>query len=84
MAASMLVMTNLGIRGALPLTMCVICMALMWIESALGVCLGCKLYAWLVRHGYKSRDAEIEVCAGGVCALPKRAAAPNPAPLQAA
>jgi hypothetical protein len=40
MASSMIVMTNVGIRGALPLTMCAICMALMWMECALGLCLG--------------------------------------------
>jgi hypothetical protein len=83
MAFAMIVMTNFGIRGTMPLTMCAICMALMWMECALGVCLGCKLHAWLVRHGYKSRDSEIEVCAGGVCALPTPAAAPEPAPIRA-
>ena len=77
MASAMIVITNTGIRGTLPMTMCLICMTLMWMECALGLCLGCKLYAWLVRHGYKSRDAEIEVCAGGVCALPTPAAAPD-------
>lgn len=70
MACSMTVITNSGIRGTLPRTLCLACMTLMWMESVLGLCLGCKLYAWLVRHGYKRRDREIEVCAGGVCALP--------------
>lgn len=81
MALAMVVITNAGIRGALPMTMCLICMTLMWMEAALGLCLGCKLYAWLVRHGYRSRDAEIEVCAGGVCALPARPAASDEEPL---
>jgi len=84
MAFAMTVITNAGIRGALPGTMCAICMTLMWMEAALGLCLGCEIHAWLTRHGYKSRDAEIEVCAGGVCALPKRAAARDRAPLQTA
>ena len=82
MAFSMTVITNTGIRGALPGTLCAICMTLMWMEAALGLCLGCKAYAWLVRHGYKSRDDEIEVCAGGVCALPVPAA-PGAAPVKA-
>jgi hypothetical protein len=56
----------------------------MWMESALGLCLGCKIYAWLVRHGYKSPDTEIEVCAGGVCALEVRAAEPDHASVLAA
>ena len=80
MAFAMTVITNAGIRGVLPGTLCAICLTLMWMEAALGLCLGCKIYAWLVRHGYRSRDAEIEVCAGGVCALPTPAVAPNAAP----
>ena len=80
MAFAMIVLTNVGVRGTLPQAMCAVCMALMWMECALGVCLGCKLYAWLARHGWKARDAEIEVCAGGVCALPAPAAGSDPAP----
>jgi hypothetical protein len=84
MAFAMVIITTIGIRGWLPRSLCLTCVALMWMEAALGVCLGCKIYAWLVRHGYKSRDAEIEVCAGGVCALPQREPAPDPTPLQPA
>ncbi|MDX6677134.1 MAG: hypothetical protein QOE31_1186 [Solirubrobacteraceae bacterium] len=78
MAFAMTIITNAGIRGTLPRTLCLTCLTLMWMESALGLCLGCKIYAWLVRHGYKGRDPEIEVCAGGVCALPTPAAARDP------
>ena len=84
MAFAMVIITTIGIRGWLPRSLCLTCVTLMWLESALGLCLGCKLYAWLVRHGLKERDAEIEVCAGGVCALPKPAAAAGPAPAQVA
>jgi hypothetical protein len=73
MAGSMTYITNSGIRGTLPRTLCLICMTLMWMESALGLCLGCQVYAWLVRRGWIERDAEIEVCAGGVCSIPTRA-----------
>lgn len=73
MAGSMTYITNSGIRGTLPRTLCLICMTLMWMESALGLCLGCQVYAWLVRRGWMERDAEIEVCAGGVCSIPPRA-----------
>ena len=40
MALAMTVITNIGIRGPLPRTMCLICLTLMWMESALGLCLG--------------------------------------------
>jgi hypothetical protein len=33
----------------LPRTICLICLTLMWMESVLGLCLGCKVYALLVR-----------------------------------
>lgn len=69
---SMVIITNSGIRGPLPRTICIICMVLMWMESALGLCLGCVIYARLVRSGRIAKDPEIERCADGVCALPAR------------
>lgn len=73
MAFSMTVITNTGIRGVLPGTLCAICMALMWMEASLGLCLGCKVHALLLRHGWKDADPEVEICAHGVCELPARA-----------
>jgi hypothetical protein len=60
-ALSMTIITNVGIRGYLPRTMCLICLTMMWLESALGICLG-----WV------GRDPGYEVCANGACALPPR------------
>jgi hypothetical protein len=67
MAFAMTVITNSGIRGYLPRTICLICLALMWLESALGLCLGCKIHGLLVRRGWASDDPEYEVCADGSC-----------------
>ena len=67
MAFSMMVITNSGVRGTLPRTICAICLTLMWIESVLGVCLGCKIHGLLVRRGWATRDPAFEVCAHGVC-----------------
>lgn len=67
MALAMTVITNVGIRGYLPRTMCLICLTLMWMESALGLCLGCKIYGLLLRRGWIGADPEIEVCADGAC-----------------
>lgn len=67
MAGAMTVITNLGIRGYLPRTICVICLTLMWMESALGLCLGCKLYGVLVARGRIGADPAIEICADGAC-----------------
>ena len=56
MSASMAVITNYGIRGWLPRSICLICLALMWLESVLGLCLGCEVHGLLVRQGWAHRD----------------------------
>ena len=67
MTFAMTIITNSGIRGTLPRTICVICLTLMWMESALGLCLGCQIYGLLVRRGWKPADPGILVCADGAC-----------------
>ena len=66
---SMMVITNSGIRGTLPRTICAICLTLMWMESVLGLCLGCKIHALLVRRGLATKDPAFEICAHGECKL---------------
>jgi len=75
MSGAMMVITNSGIRGTLPRTICAICLTLMWMESVLGVCVGCQLHALLVRKGWTTKDPAFEVCAHGACELPARNAA---------
>ena len=75
MAFSMMIITNSGIRGMLPRTICAICLTLMWMESVLGLCVGCKLHAMLVRRGWTTKDPDYEVCAHGVCEVPARSPA---------
>jgi hypothetical protein len=77
MSFAMMVITNSGIRGWLPRSICLVCLTLMWMESVLGLCLGCKLHALLVRRGVRESDPEFEVCAHGECALPAAPAAPS-------
>jgi Domain of unknown function (DUF4395) len=74
MALAMTIITNSGIRGWLPRTICLICLTLMWMESALGLCLGCKIYGVLVRRDWIGIDPDIEVCADGSCARPSEPA----------
>ena len=69
MSLPMVVMTNIGVRGMVPRTICLTCLSLMWLESVLGLCLGCKLYALLVRHDWTARDPAVEACAQGECEL---------------
>lgn len=67
MALAMTVITNSGIRGYLPRTICLICLTLMWLESVLGLCVGCKIHGLLVSRGWRGDDPEVEVCADGSC-----------------
>src|SRR4051794_25078271 len=75
MTFAMTIITNSGIRGYLPRTICLICLTLMWMESVLGLCLGCEIHAFMVRRGWAADDPDFEVCAGGVCEIPARPAA---------
>ena len=50
-----------------PRTICLTCLSLMWMESVLGLCLGCKVYALLVRRGWTAKDPAVDVCAHGEC-----------------
>ena len=73
MALAMTVITNSGIHGPLPRTICLICLTLMWMEAVLGLCLGCEMYAVMVRRRWRAPDAAFEICANGACeVLPHR------------
>ena len=69
---AMTIITNSGIRGYLPRTICLICLTLMWMETALGLCLGCEIHGLLVRRGWATRDPAFEACANGACDVPQR------------
>lgn len=69
MSLAMAVITNAGIRGALPLTICLLCLTLMWLEAVLGLCLGCEIHGALVRRGWAAKDEAFEICSGGACAV---------------
>ena len=84
MSFAMMLITNGGITGALPMTICLICLALMWMEAVLGVCLGCEIHALMVRRGWTTKDEGFEVCAHGACELPRRAPGPASSEVAAA
>jgi hypothetical protein len=74
LSLAMAIITNSGIRGLLPRTICLICLTLMWMESVLGLCLGCEIHGFLVRRGWARKDEAYEICANGACAIPAPAA----------
>jgi Trk-type K+ transport system membrane component len=69
-AFAMTIITNSGIRGWTPRSLCLLCLTMMWLESALGLCMGCQLYGFLARRGWITQDDEIEICADGACEVP--------------
>jgi hypothetical protein len=66
----MTVITNDGIRGWLPRSICLLCLTLMWLESVLGLCLGCEIYGLLIRRGWIRKDDAFEICSHGACNVP--------------
>ena len=74
---AMTIITNSGIRGYLPRTLCLICLTLMWMETALGLCLGCQIHGLLARRGWARKDPGFEVCANGACDVPSRHRRPS-------
>jgi Domain of unknown function (DUF4395) len=72
MSLAMAIITNLGIRGSLPLSICLICMTLMWLEAVLGLCLGCEIHGLLVQRGWASKDEAFEICSGSTCRVERQ------------
>lgn len=60
---------GLGVRGMGPFAVCVTCLLFMWLESALGICAGCKLYSFLIARGILKEPTIRPACPGGVCVI---------------
>lgn len=65
----MIVAVFLHIRGWTPFLICITCLVLMWMESALGICVGCKIYSWLLRKRLIPEPEHRPACPGGVCSI---------------
>lgn len=72
LSLAMTIIANSGIRGMLPLSICMTCLTLMWLETALGLCLGCEIYGLLLRRGWATRDEAYEICTSGACSVEPR------------
>jgi hypothetical protein len=72
MASTMVVVgIFMGIRGWIPFSICGICLIFMWMETALGICVGCKIYKHLLQKGIIPKPKIQPVCPGGICKLKK-------------
>lgn len=67
----LIVIFALGIRGPVPFTLCAICLFFMWLETAFGICVGCKIYSWLLDKGVLNEPKVRPACPGGVCSIDK-------------
>ncbi len=53
------------VRGPLNLSICLICLTLLFFEAAFGICIGCKLYNLFNKEKAK-------LCPGGACAIKRK------------
>lgn len=72
MSAMLMVLTNAGITGALPLAIGVVYLVLLWLESVLGICVGCEIHGVMVKQGWVQKDPAFEICANGACEVRER------------
>lgn len=68
--AMVIVALILQIRWIAPFAICMTCLFFMRMESALGICVGCKIYYGLIHLGrIKAPDVK-PACPGGACPMP--------------
>jgi hypothetical protein len=57
------------VRGWPNLTVCSVCLTFMFMESAFGICVGCKIYNWLLKKGLIKTPEHKPACPGNVCSI---------------
>jgi hypothetical protein len=60
---------GLGIPCFFPMLLCGICLIFMWLESAVGFCVGCVIYSGLVQRGFLKAEVHAPACPGGACEI---------------
>lgn len=64
------------VKGMLPLSICGLCVLFMWLESSVGFCVGCKIYAFLRAKKLIKEPEFAPICAGGACSIKTNATTP--------
>ena len=57
------------IRWILPLSLCATCLTFMWLETSAGICVGCKIYYFLIDKKIIKAPTIRPACPGGSCSL---------------
>ncbi len=65
----MLLLFVFEVTGIPNLLICSLCLTFMFAESAFGICVGCKVYSWLLTRDFITAPEYRPVCPGNVCAL---------------
>ncbi|MCD5381234.1 MAG: DUF4395 domain-containing protein [Candidatus Pacebacteria bacterium] len=65
----MLLIFGFGIMGVVNLVICGVCLTFMFMESAFGICVGCKIYNALMAVGIIKTPEIKPACPGNVCAI---------------
>jgi len=58
-----------GIQGLPNLMICGICLTFMFLETSFGICVGCKIYNFLLRRKILTAPEYKPACPGNVCAI---------------
>lgn len=58
-----------GIQGLPNLIVCGICLLFMFLETSFGICVGCKIYNYLMRIGVIATPEYKPACPGNVCSI---------------
>jgi hypothetical protein len=59
----------LNVTGPINLSVCVLCLTFMWLETSFGICVGCKIYYELVNLGWVKKPEIAPACPGGACPI---------------
>ncbi len=54
-----------GLKGPIVMTTCIMCLSLMFFETAFGICLGCKMHQWFMKE-------QPTLCPGGACEMKRK------------
>jgi len=67
-ASTIAILTNLNLHGPWLLAMGLTFITLLWLESVVGLCVGCKIYSFLIKMNL-AHPADAPACGGGACEI---------------
>lgn len=65
----MVLLYGFGVQGLPNLIICGTCLTFMFLETSFGICVGCKIYNFLLDRGVLSKPEYKPACPGNVCSI---------------